>query len=59
MMIHPHEEEAFQTLDAAVFSSDSLEYDEYRERFRYFIERWQKALDKIEKTAGSEPEFSS
>lgn len=40
-MIHPTDEEALQTIDAAVFSGDP---DIIRERLTYFMERWIKAL---------------
>ncbi|KKN88768.1 hypothetical protein LCGC14_0243750 [marine sediment metagenome] len=42
-MIHPSDEEALQTIDAAVFSGDP---EIIRERLTYFMERWQKALDR-------------
>lgn len=41
-MIHPSDEEALQTIDAAVFTGDP---EVIRERLTYFMERWQKALD--------------
>lgn len=41
-MIHPSDEEALQTIDAAVFTGDP---DVIRERLTYFMERWQRALD--------------
>ncbi len=41
-MIHPSDEEALQTIDAAVFSGDP---DVIRERLTYFIERWQRELN--------------
>lgn len=45
MSIHQDDERAFQTIDAAVFSGDDLEYADYRERLAYFLKRWQKRLD--------------
>lgn len=42
-MIHPSDEEALQSIDAAVFTGDP---EIIRERLTYFMERWQKALDK-------------
>ena len=44
-MIHPSDEEALQTIDAAVFTGDP---DEIRERLTYFMERWQKALTDLD-----------
>lgn len=44
-MIHPDDEKAFQQIDAAVFSGDSLEFVDFRERLDYFLKRWQKQLD--------------
>ena len=41
MDIHPSDEEALQTIDAAVFTGDP---DIIRERLTHFIERWTKAL---------------
>ncbi|UCG02771.1 MAG: hypothetical protein JSW11_02025 [Candidatus Heimdallarchaeota archaeon] len=46
-MIHPKIEEAFQEIDAAVFTGDDLEFYEFRHRLLHFAERWRKAaLDK-------------
>lgn len=39
--IHPSDEEALQTIDAAVFTGDP---EIIRERLSYFIGRWTKAL---------------
>ena len=44
-MIHPHDEEAFQSIDASVFSGDAIEYDDFRKRLAYFMGRWRKQLD--------------
>jgi hypothetical protein len=44
-MIHPSDEEALQTIDAAVFTGDP---EIIRERLTYFMERWQKVLDASE-----------
>jgi hypothetical protein len=50
-MIHPSDEEALQTIDAAVFTGDP---DIIRERLTYFMERWHKALDKSGDESGDE-----
>lgn len=50
-MIHPNEENAFQQIDAMVFSSGALELEDYRDRLRYFLERWAEALGSEEEAA--------
>lgn len=44
MVIHPDDEEAFQQIDAAVFSGDGMEHDDFRERLAHFLKRWRKKL---------------
>ncbi len=46
-MIHPKVEEAFQEIDAAMFSGDCFHYLDSRERLTYFLKRWQKGLDEL------------
>jgi hypothetical protein len=43
--IHPSDEEALQTIDAAVFTGDPAII---RERLTYFLERWQRAFDEMD-----------
>jgi hypothetical protein len=53
-MIHPHVEEAFQTIDAGVFSDDALDYDDFRDRLLYFIARWQLKVEAVDEEKESE-----
>lgn len=52
-MIHPSDEEALQTIDAAVFTGDP---EIIRERLTYFMERWQRALDASAELDDGDPE---
>ena len=45
--MHPTDEEALQTIDAALFSGDTFHNDEDRIRLREFLSRWQKKVDEI------------
>lgn len=45
MVIHPDDEKAFQQIDAAVFSGDAPDHNDFRERLSYFLKRWQQKLD--------------
>jgi hypothetical protein len=45
-MIHPKTEEAFQEIDAAVFTGDGIyrKDDQFRKRLAYFLRRWELTL---------------
>jgi len=47
-MIHPSDEEALQSIDAAVFTGDP---ENIRERLEYFMGRWQRALKESQENA--------
>lgn len=44
-MIHPKVEQAFQEIDACIFSGDGREHADFRDRLSYFLLRWQKGLN--------------
>ena len=46
--MHPKIEEAFQEIDAAVFSSDTFEDVENRKRLKSFIDRWEGEMSSME-----------
>ena len=39
-MLHPAVEQAFQEIDAGMFSGDQFHNQEDLDRLKYFIERW-------------------
>jgi hypothetical protein len=56
--MHPSDEEALQTIDAAFFSGDAMHDKENLNRVKYFIERWQKEIKNIEKLIDEQPEVT-
>lgn len=46
--MHPNVMEAFQQIDAAMFSGDSFHYSGNRKYLQSFIERWQRGLNEHE-----------
>lgn len=42
MSVHPDVLEAFEQIDAAVFSGDSFQTKEGRKKLREYLERWNK-----------------
>jgi hypothetical protein len=42
--LHPNDKEAFETIDAMVFSGDTLENPVHREYLRMMIDRWERRL---------------
>lgn len=49
-MFHPSDEEAIDTIDAMVFSGDSLHNEEAIKRFSELLARWQRGLQEAVKT---------
>jgi hypothetical protein len=52
--MHPNDEEAFQTIDAAFFSGDTFHDKVNLDLVKYFMERWQKEIKNIEKLNGEQ-----
>jgi hypothetical protein len=46
--MHPKVEEAFEEIDAALYSGDAFYNDEERIRLRELLGRWQRKVDEIE-----------
>ena len=44
-MIHQRVEEAFQEIDAAIYSGDGTEMEDFVQRLKYFTERWQSRVE--------------